>query len=271
MKILILSNKDLASNFALNLLIPKLKNDHQLHLWLSAKVGKNTKQPEQLSRLKFFEQDLLNKFLSSLLLSNKATDFTSFKGFNSQLDSEVREENTINSPESIDRIQKLSPDLIISIRYGCILKDECIRMPKHGVINLHSGILPKYRGVMATFWAMLNNEKTIGTTLHTIDDATIDTGEIIKISTIPIQNEKSYLQHTLELYRQGVLDIIKTTLSYSRNEKILTYPQPKSDSYFTFPKAEDLARFEKKGLKLVTEQEYIDFLCKNYLAASEYD
>ncbi|MFQ3288830.1 MAG: methionyl-tRNA formyltransferase, partial [Alteromonadaceae bacterium] len=55
MKILILCNKDIASNFALNLLIPKLKDDHQLHLWLSAKVGESHHKPQQLRQLKFFE------------------------------------------------------------------------------------------------------------------------------------------------------------------------------------------------------------------------
>ncbi len=265
MKILILANKDIASNFALNLLMPKLTSDHQLHLWLSAKVGKNTNQPEQLSRLKFFEQDLLNQLLSRLFISSKTTTFTGFAGFNAYLGSEMREENKINSSESIEQIQQMSPDLIISIRYGGILKEQCIKIPKHGVINLHSGILPKYRGVMASFWAMLNGDETIGTTLHTIDDGNIDTGEIIKISTIAVQNEKSYLLHTLELYRQGILDIINTTKSYSRNEKVLTYPQAKSQSYFTFPKEEDLVRFEQKGLKLINEQEYIDFLCEYYL------
>ena len=265
MKILILSNKDIASNVALNLLIPKLKDEHQLHLWLSAKVGKSTNQPAQLLRLKLFEQDLLNQLSNRLFSNSQSNNFTGFEGFQPHLDSEIKEENTINSPQSIERIQKLAPDLIISIRYGCILKDKCIAIPKHGVINLHSGILPKYRGVMATFWAMLNGDATIGTTLHKINDGTIDTGQIIKISTQAIQINKSYLQHILELYHQGTLDIIDATMIYSRNEKVVTYQQAKSDTYFTFPKVDDLVRFEQKGLKLINEQEYMHFLCQNYL------
>jgi methionyl-tRNA formyltransferase len=118
---------------------------------------------------------------------------------------------------------------------------------------------------MATFWAMLNGDATIGTTLHKINDGTIDTGQIIKISTQAIQSDKSYLQQTLELYHQGTLDIIDATMIYSRNEKIVTYQQGKSDTYFTFPKVDDLVRFEQKGLKLINEQEYMHFLCQNYL------
>jgi len=265
MKILILSNKDIASNFALNLLLPKLKGEHQLHLWLSAKVGNNTNLPAPLSQLKFFEQNLLNQVLNPLLNSSKAAKFKGFEGFENYLHSPIIEENSINSSESIARIQRLCPDLIVSIRYGGILKEQCIKIPKQGVINLHSGILPKYRGVMATFWAMLNGDTTIGTTLHTINDGTIDTGEIIKISTRAVEKEESYLMNTLELYRQGTLDILDAILSYSRNEKILTTPQPTSDSYFTFPTVSDLVRFEKRGMKLIDEQAYIDFLCENYL------
>ncbi len=267
MNILILANKDIASNYALNLLIPRLKDQHQLHLWLSAKVGNNTNQPEQLSRLKFFEQDSFNKVSSRPLnnsTSNKCIKFDGFEGLNNHLNSAIKEENNINSPESIARIKKLCPDLIISIRYGGILKSECIKIPHHGVINLHSGILPKYRGVMATFWAMLNDDAMIGTTLHTIGDGTIDTGEIIKISRMSVNNEKSYLQQTLALYRQGTLDIIEATLGYARNEKIVTYPQPKSDSYFTFPMKEDFVRFEQKGLILIDEQAHHCFLRDYY-------
>ena len=81
MKILILCNKDIASNFALNLLIPKLKDDHQLHLWLSAKVGESHHKPQQLRQLKFFEQDLLNQLLSPLLINSQPPKFKRFEGF----------------------------------------------------------------------------------------------------------------------------------------------------------------------------------------------
>ena len=267
MNILILANKDIASNYALNLLIPTLKEQHQVHLWLSAKVGNTNNQAEQLSQLKFFEQDSFNKISSRPLktaTSNKFIRFEGFEGLNHHLNSKIREENNINSAESITRIKKLCPDLIISIRYGGILKSDCIKIPHQGVINLHSGILPKYRGVMATFWAMLNDDAMIGTTLHTIKDGTIDSGDIIKVSRTGVNNKHSYLQQTLALYRQGTADIIEATLSYARNEKIVTYPQPNSDSYFTFPMKEDFVRFEQKGLILIDEQAHRCFLRDYY-------
>ena len=119
---------------------------------------------------------------------------------------------------------------------------------------------------MATFWAMLNGDSKIGTTLHTIDDGNIDTGEIIKISTLEVHFNKSYLWHVLELYKQGVLDILDTISSYTLHEQVLKSPQPKENSYFSFPTTEDLIAFEQQGLKLVDEQEFLSFISENYLS-----
>ena len=49
--------------------------------------------------------------------------------------------------------------------YRRILKAAAIQIPRHGVLNLHSGLLPAYKGLMATFWATLNGEEEIGCTL----------------------------------------------------------------------------------------------------------
>ncbi len=265
MNILILSNRDLASNFALNLLMPKLIGKHKIHLWLSAKVGGNIELPDQLSRLKFFEQDLFNQLLSPLFSGKNTDKLRGFESFQSYLASELIEENNINAPKTIARIKNLAPDLIVSIRYGGILKEDCINIPTKGVLNLHSGILPCYRGVMATFWAMLNGDEKIGTTLHTIDDASIDTGKIIKISTLEVQSNKSYLWHVLELYKQGALDVFNAISTFAQNEQVITSAQPEGNSYFTFPTNEELVSFEQQGFRLNDEQELIDFIRKNYL------
>jgi methionyl-tRNA formyltransferase len=69
-----------------------------------------------------------------------------------------------NSADGLERLRAAAPELIVSIRYRCILREHTIAIPEHGVLNLHSGILPDYRGVMATFWAMLTGETEIGCT-----------------------------------------------------------------------------------------------------------
>jgi len=264
MKILILANKDLASNFAINCLLPHLKKEN-VSLFLSAAVGGKNKS-KGLQSLKFFEQDLFTQIISPILkpIGDRVSNCMSFNQMDAYLSQPHCELNDINSHESILKIQKLSPDLIISIRYGVILKTPIIAIPKHGVINLHSGLLPDYRGVMATFWALFNGEKTIGTTLHYIQDATIDTGSIISTTKLSVNPNHSYLWHVLSLYESGSLAILDVLKKISKNLNINPTSQVGTGSYYTFPNDSDLINYHNKGLSLIDENEYLAFIRKHY-------
>ena len=200
MNIILLLNNDIASNFALNLLLPALQQ-HTVSVFLSSKVGGNKARPRLLQGLAQFEQQDAFLALSSQKTSSSAKHFKSYDDLASEYNAatgygiKIETLNEINTESGVAKIQALSPDIIISIRYGVILQKPVIDIAKYGVINLHSGKLPDYRGVMATFWAMLNGDKTLAATLHYISDNTIDTGEIIADSTINVQAEKSYLWH----------------------------------------------------------------------------
>jgi methionyl-tRNA formyltransferase len=265
MKIILLANKDLASNYALNLLLPLLKN-HELYLFLSAKVGGNSKKPNELNRLKFFEQDLFNLLVSPNLKHPQDRDSTSrsFAQMQELLCQPFQELNDINSAAGIQLIEQIKSDLIISIRYGVILKEPIISLPKHGVINLHSGLLPEYRGVMATFWAMLNQEKIIGTTLHYIDDSKIDTGRKIQTTQLNVDTKKSYLWHVLRLYENGVKLIADTVNKISTQQEINAINSESTGSYFSFPTAIELQQFIDLGFELINEQDYLEFIQNNY-------
>lgn len=263
MKIIILANKDIASNYALNMLLPGLVS-HDVCVFLSTKVG-GTKNITQLDTLMFFEQSLFNQLISPLIniIQNESV-YKSFEQLNRYLSQPMEELNLINCCDGLEKIQKFTPDLIISIRYGNILKDDLLKIPHFGVLNLHSGVLPDYRGVMATFWAMLNDEKEIGTTLHYIDDSTIDTGRIISSSKFEVNKKKSYLWHVLQLYVSGVALIMSAISRIENNEQLQTFPQPISGQYFSFPEADDLLEFGNKGFCMINETEIIDFIRAKY-------
>lgn len=266
MNILVLSNKDIASCFALNRLIPALTIEHDVHLWLSARVGNSSSKPNALKELSYLEQEFFNSEVQALLAKSDSNNYKYFDGLISQLSSPIREENKINSPDSIEKINGVAPDLIISIRFGGILKEDVINIPQHGVINLHSGILPHYRGVMATFWAMHNGEKEIGTTLHTIDDSSIDTGNILKISRQPINQQNSYLTNVLNLYIQGTLDILESVQSLSTGNALASFSQPAGGGYYSFPEHDNLERFQSMNYALVNTGEYVEFLNRYFLS-----
>ena len=62
-------------------------------------------------------------------------------------------------------VQELHPELIVVAAYGRILPEDILNMPPYGSINVHSSILPKYRGSAPINWAVLNGEKVTGVTI----------------------------------------------------------------------------------------------------------
>lgn len=88
------------------------------------------------------------------------------------------ESKDVNSVEVIRTIQKIKPNLIISVNFNQIIKKELLDIPNLGSINIHASLLPKYRGRAPLNWAILNGEENVGITVHYIDEG-IDTGQII--------------------------------------------------------------------------------------------
>ncbi|MBE5754241.1 MAG: methionyl-tRNA formyltransferase [Clostridiales bacterium] len=80
--------------------------------------------------------------------------------------------------EGVEDMKALKPDLMITCAFGQILSQEILDIAKHGVINIHASLLPKYRGASPIHYAMLNGEKKTGITIMKTDIG-IDTGDMI--------------------------------------------------------------------------------------------
>jgi len=90
----------------------------------------------------------------------------------------VNEVPYINHPDVVELANKLEPDLI-AVFGTSLIKGELLQKGRLGIVNLHGGLSPEYRGADCTFWALFNKEpEKIGCTLHFID-AGIDTGRLI--------------------------------------------------------------------------------------------
>ena len=84
----------------------------------------------------------------------------------------------VRAPEVEEQLRALRPDVIVIIAFGQIIPARLLAVPKHGWINLHASLLPKYRGAAPINWAIVNGETTTGNTTMRID-AGMDTGEIL--------------------------------------------------------------------------------------------
>ena len=90
----------------------------------------------------------------------------------------VHQPEKIRSPDSQATLQQLAPDCIVIIAYGQIIPARLLPIPKHGWINLHGSLLPKYRGAAPVQWAIANGETKTGLTTMRID-AGMDTGGML--------------------------------------------------------------------------------------------
>ena len=87
-------------------------------------------------------------------------------------------ESSINAEESLDAIRNLNPDLLVSIAGNQIFKQPLIELAPQGCLNLHTALLPKYRGLMPSFWVLKNNEQFTGVSVFFVDEG-IDSGPIL--------------------------------------------------------------------------------------------
>ncbi len=97
----------------------------------------------------------------------------------------------INSDEFLERIEKYNVDLFVSMSFNQIFKERTIHYPPLTTINCHAGKLPYYRGRNILNWALINDEKEFGITVHYMDVG-IDTGDIILQRVFPITDNDDY-------------------------------------------------------------------------------
>ena len=90
----------------------------------------------------------------------------------------VHQPEKIRAPELQQLLERLAPEVIVIIAYGQIIPARLLSIPKHGWINLHASLLPKYRGAAPINWAIANGETRTGLTTMRID-AGMDTGDIL--------------------------------------------------------------------------------------------
>jgi len=156
-------------------------------------------------------------------------------------------QSSINSEDSLDKIKNLKPDMLISITGNQIFKKPLLDIPPLGTLNLHSALLPKYRGLMPSFWVLKNEEKETGVSVFFVDEG-IDSGPIIVQKKINIENMTQWelIRATKFLGVESIIDALKIINSNNYS----TIENDDNDStYFSFPTRKDVIEFKKKGKK----------------------
>src|SRR5215471_10066450 len=135
----------------------------------------------------------------------------------------VHQPEKIRAPEVQELLEKLAPDVIVIIAYGQIIPARLLRIPKHGWINLHASLLPKYRGAAPIHWAIANGETRTGlTTMHI--DAGMDTGETLLQREMEIGPSETSPELALRMSQAGA-PLVEETLRGLDAGAILPRPQ----------------------------------------------
>jgi methionyl-tRNA formyltransferase len=108
--------------------------------------------------------------------------------------------NSAEYPRFVDEVRTLDPDLILVNSYSMRVRAELLDLPRLGCVNVHGGLLPEYRGSNPIQWALLNDEKETGVTIHYMTEE-FDQGDIIAQRTVAICFEDTWLDIRARLER----------------------------------------------------------------------
>lgn len=90
----------------------------------------------------------------------------------------VAQPESINTPEGLEALRDMRPDLLVVAAYGQILSKDVLQIPTRGTINVHASLLPKYRGAAPVAYAILGGEEQTGVTIIKVTPG-LDSGDMI--------------------------------------------------------------------------------------------
>jgi methionyl-tRNA formyltransferase len=141
---------------------------------------------------------------------------------------------SINTPEGEAMLKALAPDLVVIAAYGQILKDFILAVPRHGCINVHASLLPKYRGAAPINWAIYHGETRTGVTIFRLNTG-VDTGDMLAQEATDIGPEETAGDVEARLAPLGARLAVRVAEQYEagtppagvKQDKSLATPAPK--------------------------------------------
>ena len=150
----------------------------------------------------------------------------------------VYQPHMVRHPEFIDIIRELKPDVIVVVAFGQILPKALLDIPKHGCINVHASLLPRYRGAAPLNWCIINGEAETGITTMLMDVG-LDTGDMLLTRKTPLDEDEDILSLHDRMATMGA-DLLAETLDRLGTGDLVPQPQNNADScYAPMLKKED--------------------------------
>jgi len=126
----------------------------------------------------------------------------------------VLQPNKARDPEFVGALKQIEPKLIVVVAYGQILPPTVLTIPPLGCVNVHTSLLPKYRGAAPIQWAILNGESKTGVTIMKMDEG-LDTGPILAMHETKIESADTSQTLHDRLAEMGAELIVPTIREYA--------------------------------------------------------
>lgn len=157
----------------------------------------------------------------------------------------------VNAPEYLARLRERGVDLIVSIACPQKLGAELLALPARGCINLHGALLPRYQGILPSFWVLANGERETGVTVHWMDEK-LDHGDVLLQRAIAIEPRDTVhslvLRSKVEVGRHVLVEAIGLI---ERGEAPRRPMDAAAATYCSYPDADAVQRFRARGRRFI--------------------
>lgn len=182
------------------------------------------KRKQKVGFIKAYGQYLFDKYIIRQLIRSSKDRLKEIVNKYKLDASKIPEEKiklvrSVNDADTISLIKSIDPEIII-VNNTRILKKDILQSVKGHFINIHSGILPEYRGYSGGYGALVNNDKkNCGSTIHFVDEG-IDTGSIICQGQIDVETEDNYFTYSF-LHLAKEIELLKNAITDISNNSIV--------------------------------------------------
>ncbi len=154
--------------------------------------------------------------------------------------------SSVNDAAYLERVAALRPDVIVSVAAPEIFRKDILAIPAKGCINIHSGRLPVYRGMMPNFWQLLHGERNAVITIHEMAEK-LDAGGIISTREFPLR-DRDTLDRVIVGTKQEGARLMIDVLRKLATADIVAEPLNMDDAqYFSFPTTADVRALRNRG------------------------
>ncbi|NPV71679.1 MAG: methionyl-tRNA formyltransferase [Firmicutes bacterium] len=142
----------------------------------------------------------------------------------------VVQPSTCRSPQFVEWLRDVKPDVIVVVAFGQILPREVLEIPSLGCINVHASLLPKYRGAAPINWALIRGERVTGVTTMYMSER-LDAGDVILQKEVAVSPDDNAGTLHDKLKHEGA-DLLTVTLRLLGAGKAPRAPQDESQATF---------------------------------------